>query len=100
VSEDAALEEFVGGEYDLVILDYHLSQGNGVNCLRFIRQHNPTVAVIAISGVATDEIAADLIEAGADDYLAKQTLDKKVLAQSVRNVLIRAKAYRSRFVTA
>ena len=98
-SEEGALKIFLGGGFELVILDYHLTQGDGMSCLRQIRQIDPIVPVIAVSGVASDEIAAELISAGADDYLAKQTLDNKTLGQSVRNVLTRAKAFRARIET-
>jgi CheY-like chemotaxis protein len=98
-SEKDALEVFSEGRFELVIVDYHLIQGNGVSCLRQIRQIDPIVPVIAVSGVATDLIAAELISAGADDYLSKNTLDAKILGQSVRNVLTRAKAFRTRFAT-
>jgi CheY-like chemotaxis protein len=96
-SEDEALALFPGGGFGLVILDYHLNQGNGVSCLRRIRQIDPMVPIITVSGSATDQIAAELITAGADDYLAKQTLDSKILGQSVRNSLTRAHAFRTRF---
>jgi DNA-binding response OmpR family regulator len=90
-SEDEALSLFRGGEFDLIILDYHLNQGDGLSCLNHIRQIDQTVPVIAISGVATDEVAMELISAGADDYLAKQTLNDTILGQSIRNVLTRAR---------
>jgi DNA-binding response OmpR family regulator len=96
-SEDAAVDAFSHDAYDLVILDYHLTQGVGLNCLRRIRRIDSIVPVIAVSGVATSEIAARLIEAGADDYLDKQTLDSQTLGRSARNVLIRAQAFQSRF---
>ncbi|MBN2580366.1 MAG: response regulator [Pirellulales bacterium] len=95
--EEAAVETFRQGGYDLVILDYHLDQGDGLNCLRRIRRADAIVPIVAVSGVATSEIASQLIEAGADDYLGKKTLDSETLGQSVRNVLARAKAFRSRF---
>lgn len=94
--EDAAVETFRQGTFDLVILDYHLSQGDGLHCLVRIRQLDTMVPVIAVSGIATDEIAAKLIEAGADDYLGKKSLDGPTLAQSVRNVLARTRAFKSR----
>ncbi|HEX4145108.1 MAG TPA: response regulator [Pirellulales bacterium] len=97
VSEDEALALFPGGGFQLVILDYHLAQGDGVNCLRRIREIDRMVPIITVSGAATDEIAAVLISVGADDYLAKQILESKILRQSVRNVLTRAQAFRSRF---
>jgi DNA-binding response OmpR family regulator len=96
-SETEALDKFAAGEFELVILDYHLNEGDGLTCLRHIRNVDPMVPVITVSGVATSEIAAELICAGADDYLAKQTLDTNILGQSVRNVLTRSRAFRSRF---
>jgi CheY-like chemotaxis protein len=96
-SEHAALAAFAEGCFDLVILDYHLAEGDGLSCLRLIRAIDSIIPMIAVSGVASDEIAAELITAGADDYLAKQTLDGLVLEQSLRNVLTRAKAFRERF---
>jgi DNA-binding response OmpR family regulator len=96
-SEDEALLLFGEGGFELVILDFHLTQGNGVNCLRRIRQHDSLVPIIAVSGTATSKIAAMLIKAGADDYLAKQSLDSRILGQSVRNVFTRAQAFQSRY---
>jgi CheY-like chemotaxis protein len=96
-SEDEALAAFRADDFDLVIIDYHLNQGDGVSCLRQIRQIDPVIPIITVSGEATDEIAAELIAAGADDYLAKHTVDSRILGQSVRNVTTRAKAFRARF---
>jgi CheY-like chemotaxis protein len=94
-----AINRFSESEYDLIILDYNLEAGDGLSCLKTIRQCDGIVPVIAVSGTATNEIAAELITAGADDYLAKPSLDSRVLGQSVRNVLTRAKAFRQRYST-
>ncbi|MBN1588795.1 MAG: response regulator [Pirellulales bacterium] len=98
-SEEAAISTFRQGTFELVILDYHLSQGDGLSCLAQIRRFDTMVPVIAVSGVATDEIASKLIEAGADDYLSKQSLDGSTLGRSVRNALTRARAFKSRFAS-
>ena len=82
-SEDDAISYFIEGSFDLVILDYHLLQGDGVSCLRRLRELDRIVPIIAVSGAASDEIAAVLISVGADDYLAKQILESRVLRQSV-----------------
>ena len=100
-SENDALLFFMRGGIDLVILDYHLSKGDGLSCLRRIRQIDPLVPIVAVSGVATAEIATQLIEEGADDYLCKQVLNfGQIFSQCVRNALTRAKSYRRRFSTA
>jgi CheY-like chemotaxis protein len=97
ISEDDAVEMWRQGSFDLVLLDYQLSQGNGLSCLIRLRKLDPIVPIIALSATATSEIAAELIEAGADDYLNKQGISSEILSQSVRNALTRARAFRARF---
>ena len=60
-TEYAALEEFDRGGIDFVILDYHLTSGDGLSCLRRLRERDAMVPVVAVSGVATPEIAAELV---------------------------------------
>jgi len=95
-SEDAALVEFSGGGVDFIILDYHLMQGNGLSCLEELRRRDRIVPIIAVSGVATPEIAAELLQVGADDFISKKDLSNDVLARSVRDALARADAWRQR----
>lgn len=94
-SEEDAVSTFRRGGVDLVILDYQLAQGDGLNCLRQLRQLDVIVPVIAVSGTATPAIAAELIEAGADDYLSKESLDKQILAESMETALTRAQGIRT-----
>jgi CheY-like chemotaxis protein len=94
--EDEAVTSFEENGADLVLLDYHLHEGDGLRCLERLRERDMIVPVIAISGVAKAEIAAALIQAGADDYIGKRDLDRELLGQSVRDALSRADACRSR----
>lgn len=94
-SEDEALTKINSG-YDMVLLDYHLSQGNGLNCLKRVRQVDAHIPVIAVSGIATPEIAAELLEAGADDYFSKDCFEPDVFGRSVRSALARADAWKAR----
>jgi DNA-binding response OmpR family regulator len=95
-SEAAAVEEFRRQPRDLVLLDYQLAQGNGLNCLRSIRQLDARVPIIAISGAATSSVAAELLQSGADDFISKAHLSVKGLERSIRLALSRADAYRRR----
>lgn len=94
VSEDDAVAEFGRGRHEFVLLDYHLTQGNGLSCLHKLRQRDRIVPIVAISGAATPEIAAELLHVGADDYLSKQDLTPDTLARSVREAMARADAWR------
>jgi CheY-like chemotaxis protein len=88
-SEDLAMAAFQQQQFDLIILDYQLAQGDGLHLLNRMRQLSPFIPIIAISGVATREVAADLVTAGADDYFNKSDLDSAKLAKSIRAVLLR-----------
>ncbi len=94
-SEDEAVGAFQRGNVDLVLLDYQLAQGNGLSCLRQLRKLDPIVPVIAVSGIATSAVAAELIEAGADDYLSKQSLDQTILLESMQTAIARAHGFRA-----
>jgi len=93
-SEDEAIDEFSRGGVDCVVLDYHLAQGNGLSCLRKLRQLDPIVPIIAVSGEATPEIAAELLRVGADDYISKTDLLSGAVTRSLCAALARADALR------
>jgi CheY-like chemotaxis protein len=93
-SEDEAIREFRQGGVDCVVLDYHLSQGDGLSCLRKLRQFDPIVPIVAVSGEATPEIAAELLRVGADDYISKSDLLSGAVPRSVCAALARADALR------
>jgi CheY-like chemotaxis protein len=92
-SEDAAVAEFEKGA-EFVLLDYQLSQGNGLSCLQKLRTRDRITPIVAMSGTATPEIAAELVAEGADDYIGKQDLTPELLARAVRDALTRADAWR------
>lgn len=93
-SEEAAVAAFEERPVDFVILDYQLTQGDGLSCLRRLRRLAPVVPVVALSGVATPKIAAELLRSGADDYFSKQDLDAAALVRSIREAIARTDAYR------
>src|SRR5262249_14735019 len=94
--EKDALQAFAPGKFDLVILDYQLEEGDGLALLRQIRTRDPMIPIIAISGVATKEIAVELVRAGADDYIEKQEPMGDRLTNSVTSAVKRADTVRQR----
>lgn len=89
-TEITAVAELNKGGVEFVILDYKLPMGDGLACLKKLRQIDPAVPIIVMSGVTTPEIGAACMQAGADDYLSKQDLTGEKLAASVRKALNRA----------
>lgn len=95
-NEEAAVGAVRAGSVDFVLLDYMLSQGNGLSCLQRIRQLDPIVPVIAISGAANAEIFSELLLHGAADCLNKGKLDWSVFVESFENALKLADVWRHR----
>jgi DNA-binding response OmpR family regulator len=92
-TEITAVAELNKGGIDFVILDYRLPLGDGLGCLRKLRQIDPAVPILMISGVTTPEIGAECLHSGADDYMNKQDLTAEKLAASVRKALSRAHSW-------
>jgi two-component system, OmpR family, response regulator len=58
-------------DFDLILLDLLLPDGNGLDVLKRIRVERPEVPVIVVSALGEVDDKVDLLDAGADDYLVK-----------------------------
>ncbi|MFN7840243.1 MAG: sigma-54-dependent transcriptional regulator [Pirellula sp.] len=56
---------------DVVVLDIHLPDSSGIECYKRLREHDPRVPVIFITGHGTVQSAIDAMKLGAYDYLFK-----------------------------
>jgi len=70
----------------LVLLDYMMPVMDGMAALRRIRQEYPDVAVIMFTGKGGEEVAVELMKAGASDYILKP-FSNQDLADRIENVL-------------
>jgi pilus assembly protein CpaE len=96
VDEQKAVEAFTAISYDLVILDYHLTSGTGLECLRRLRERDAIIPILVLSGLSEPHLAAILLEAGADDFLSKENLDGERLGKALRALLTRADGLKQR----
>ncbi|RMG59493.1 MAG: DNA-binding response regulator [Bacteroidetes bacterium] len=67
----AAVEKIAAFDYDIVVLDLMLPDGNGLELLRQLKQDFPETGVLIVSAknALDDKLAG--FELGADDYLTK-----------------------------
>ncbi|MGR8934720.1 MAG: PAS domain S-box protein [Gammaproteobacteria bacterium] len=86
-----ALEDF---QPDIVLSDFMLPCFNGREVLRILRNHYPAIPAIVITGAMGDELAVELLQAGAKDYILKDRLAR--LSSAVRRVLAETREIRDR----
>lgn len=66
-----ALEMVQRGTYDLVICDVKMPKMDGIQLLNKIKEHDPSIGVLMITGYASLESAITCIKLGAQDYITK-----------------------------
>ena len=96
--EDAKVEEydplsrelpdqaFPLGSYDVVILDYMLGRGDGLDWLQRLKRRADCPKILFLTGAGNEIIAVRAMKAGADDYQRKQELTREKLIASLREL--------------
>ncbi|OUC12703.1 MAG: hypothetical protein B0A82_21075 [Alkalinema sp. CACIAM 70d] len=83
----AALSLISTQEFNCIFVDYRLPDGNGLDLVKRLRQQGIRVPIISLTGQSSDQIAVELMKAGASDYLSKSTVSPGRLRQVFQNVL-------------
>ncbi|MFN8514558.1 MAG: ATP-binding protein [Thermomicrobiales bacterium] len=74
-------------EFDCILLDYRLPDIDGLGVLRDLRERGIVAPVVMLTGQGDEQLAVEIMKAGALDYLTKGALTPEYLAQSVRNAI-------------
>ncbi|MBS1635770.1 MAG: sigma-54-dependent Fis family transcriptional regulator [Bacteroidetes bacterium] len=70
----------------VVIVDYSLPDMNGADLMLKIREYNPDIAIIVVSGQEDISTAVNLLKEGASDYIVKNDETKERLWAAVNNI--------------
>ncbi|MDY6978800.1 MAG: EAL domain-containing protein [Pseudomonadota bacterium] len=63
-------------DWELVLSDYAMPHFNGLAALKLVKEHNPDIPFIVISGTIGEEVAVEAMRKGAQDYLMKDNLTR------------------------
>lgn len=85
-SGEKALEYIQQNPVDIVLTDICMPGMNGISLIAKIKEINPDIAVICISGYSEYEYLRACLRAGANDYLLKP-IDKEELFETVKCVV-------------
>jgi signal transduction histidine kinase/ActR/RegA family two-component response regulator len=73
-------------DFDCVIIDKILVDSDGIQCLRKLREINPDVRAVLMSG-ATDEISEDAVLARGFSAVVDKPFEMKMLLDTIRSVV-------------
>lgn len=88
-SLEAGFNRLAAGGIDLVLLDLSLPDSQGMLTLVRTRKQVPLLPIVVLTACDDDEIAMQAAQAGAQDYLVKDQLDRNLLLRTVRYAIER-----------
>lgn len=76
-------------EFDVVLIDYNLTYGTGLDALKLIQRHpkNANAATIMITGDDRSTIAVEAMKTGCKDYVTKSELSAGELKSKVQTAI-------------
>lgn len=82
-SGEKAVKDIEAEGYDAIVLDLQMPGMDGIEVLRRIREKNPTMQVILLTGHATLDKGVEAIKLGAMDFMEKPA-DIDVLTEKIK----------------
>lgn len=86
-----ALEHLTKSKFDLLVTDYKMPRMDGVQLIARVREDNPALPIILISGFA-DTLGLDEATTGADVVIQKSNHEVTALIRAVNRLLTRKPA--------
>jgi CheY-like chemotaxis protein len=92
----AALDRLEAERFDCIVSDYEMPGMDGLELLDAVRETNPKIPFILLTGGGSEQIASKAISAGVTDYLKKGDGKEQfaVLANRIENAIARRRTER------
>lgn len=84
-----AIRHLAKGGVDIVLLDLGLPDGGGLETVRRAHAVAPDVPLIVLTGLDDEQLAAQAIKEGAQDYLIKGQIQNRALPRALRYAIER-----------
>lgn len=80
-SAEAALEMLDSADYDLLVVDIGLPGISGLELIREVKNRDPLLSTLILTGEASFDNAVEAIRAGADDFMQKPVDGSQLIAK-------------------
>lgn len=88
----AAIQRLQDANFDLVLLDLSLPDSQGIATVVRVKDARPDVPIVVLTGYDDDNTATDALRRGAQDYLVKGQIDRRMLLRAIRYAIERERA--------
>jgi diguanylate cyclase (GGDEF)-like protein len=78
--------------FDVVLLDLHLPDGSGLQCVDVIQGVCDTIPIVVLSGQDDEEFAVSILNKGVQDYLVKWEGQGRTILRSIRYAIERKRS--------
>jgi diguanylate cyclase (GGDEF)-like protein len=78
--------------FDVVLLDLHLPDGSGLQCVDVIQGVSDTIPIVVLSGQDDEEFAVSILNKGVQDYLVKWEGQGRTILRSIRYAIERKRS--------
>jgi len=84
-----AIEVCCDRPFDVVLLDLHLPDADGLETITEFRTAIPDVPIVVLTGTDDEELALQVMASGAQDYLVKDQITIQLLVRAIRYAIER-----------
>ncbi|MBI1997886.1 MAG: response regulator [Deltaproteobacteria bacterium] len=87
-----AIRRLQEANFDLVLLGLSLPDSQGVATVARVKEVRPNLPIVVLTGHDDDNVAANALRQGAQDYLVKGQIDRRILLRAIRYAIERKKS--------
>src|SRR5688572_18032124 len=75
--------------FDVVLLDLHLPDASGAECVDRLQHADTLMPIVVLSGHGDEDYAAEILNRGVQDYLVKWEGDGRIILRAIRYAIER-----------
>ncbi|MDJ0926155.1 MAG: EAL domain-containing protein [Gammaproteobacteria bacterium] len=87
-----ATDQLKSHSFDVVLLDLHLPDGSGMECVDAVQAADPATPIVALSGKDDEEFALSILNKGVQDYLVKWEGQTRTILRAIRYAIERKRS--------